>query len=63
MAAEPPERLRAIREELERVETKLKLSQNRELEDRHRVIARLEASDSQDAKATAKWMKRVLPRG
>ena len=48
---------------LERVETKLKLSQNRELEDRHRVIARLEASDSQDAKATAKWMKRVLPRG
>jgi len=25
------------------------------------VIARLEASDSQDAQATAGWMKRVLP--
>jgi transcriptional regulator len=46
---------------LERVETKLKLSQNRDLEDRHRVIAKLEASDSQDSKATAKWMKKVLP--
>ena len=44
-----------------RVETKIKLSQNRELEDRHRVIAKLEASDSQDAQATATWMKRVLP--
>ena len=46
---------------LSRVETKIKLSQNRELEDRQRVIARLEASDGQDAKATARWMKRVLP--
>jgi transcriptional regulator len=46
---------------LERIETKLKLSQNRELEDRHRVIAKLEVSDSQDSQATAKWMKRVLP--
>jgi transcriptional regulator len=46
---------------LDRIETKLKLSQNRELEDRHRVIARLEASDSQDSQATAGWMKRVLP--
>lgn len=46
---------------LTRVETKIKLSQNRDLEDRTRVIARLEASDSQDAQATAKWMKRVLP--
>ena len=44
-----------------RVETKLKLSQNRELEDRQRVIAKLEASDSQDSQATAEWMKRVLP--
>ena len=33
---------------LTRVETKIKLSQNRELEDRQRVIAKLEASDSQD---------------
>ena len=38
----------AFRMPLTRVETKLKLSQNRELEDRHRVIAKLEASDSQD---------------
>jgi transcriptional regulator len=43
------------------IETKLKLSQNRELEDRQRVIAKLEASDSQDSQATAAWMKRVLP--
>jgi transcriptional regulator len=51
----------AFRLPLTRVETKLKLSQNRELEDRHRVIAKLEASDSQDSQATAAWMKRVLP--
>ena len=51
----------AFRMPLTRVETKIKLSQNRDLEDRQRVIARLEASDGQDAQATAKWMKRVLP--
>ena len=51
----------AFRMPLTRVETKIKLSQNRDLEDRTRVIARLEASDNQDAQATAKWMKRVLP--
>jgi transcriptional regulator len=51
----------AFRIPLARVETKLKLSQNRDLEDRHRVIAKLEGSDSQDSQATAKWMKRVLP--
>ena len=51
----------AFRVPLSRVETKLKLSQNRDLEDRHRVITRLEASDDQDAQATAAWMKRVLP--
>jgi transcriptional regulator len=50
----------AFRMPLARVQTKLKLSQNRELEDRKRVITRLEASDSHDAQATAKWMKRVL---
>ena len=44
----------AFRIPLSRVETKLKLSQNRELEDRQRVIARLEASDSQDSQATAR---------
>jgi transcriptional regulator len=51
----------AFRMPLERIEAKTKLSQNRDLEDRHRVIARLEASDSQDAQATARWMKKVLP--
>jgi len=51
----------AFRMKLTRVETKIKLSQNRELEDRQRVIARLEASDRQDSQATARWMKTVLP--
>jgi transcriptional regulator len=51
----------AFRIPLARVETKLKLSQNRDMEDRHRVIAQLEASSGQDEQATAKWMKRVLP--
>ena len=60
-AAAQSQNIVAFRMKLERVETKLKLSQNRELEDRHRVIAKLKASDSQDAQATAQWMKRVLP--
>ncbi|HEY4166145.1 MAG TPA: FMN-binding negative transcriptional regulator [Reyranella sp.] len=60
-AAEQTKHIVAFRMPLERVETKLKLSQNRDLEDRHRVIAKLEASDSQDSQATAAWMKRVLP--
>ncbi len=60
-AAQQTKNIVAFRMPLARVETKLKLSQNRELEDRQRVIARLEASDSQDSQATAKWMKRVLP--
>ncbi|MGH8429416.1 MAG: FMN-binding negative transcriptional regulator [Solimonas sp.] len=51
----------AFRLPLSRGETKLKLSQNREMEDRQRVIAKLEASADQDAQATARWMKRVLP--
>jgi transcriptional regulator len=51
----------AFRMPLSRIETKIKLSQNRDLEDRQRVIARLEASEDQDAQATAAWMKRVLP--
>jgi len=51
----------AFRIPLSRIETKLKLSQNRELADRHRVVAKLEASDSQDSQATARWMKQVLP--
>jgi transcriptional regulator len=61
-AAEQTRHIVAFRMKLERVETKLKLSQNRELEDRHRVIDKLASSDSQDAQATARWMKRVLPR-
>lgn len=51
----------AFRMKLTKIEAKTKLSQNRELEDRHRVIAKLEASDGGDAKATAEWMKKVLP--
>ncbi len=51
----------AFRMPLSRVETKIKLSQNRDMEDRQRVIAKLEESDGQDAQATAAWMKRVLP--
>ncbi|WP_395709907.1 FMN-binding negative transcriptional regulator [Reyranella sp.] len=51
----------AFRMPLVRLETKLKLSQNRELVDRHRVIDRLTASDRQDSQETADWMKRVLP--
>src|SRR5215510_2960520 len=60
-AAGQTQNIVAFRMKLDRVESKLKLSQNRELEDRHRVIAKLAASDSQDAQATAAWMKRVLP--
>ena len=51
----------AFRMPLTKIEAKTKLSQNRELEDRQRVIAKLEASDGDDARATAQWMKKVLP--
>jgi transcriptional regulator len=51
----------AFRIPISRIETKLKLSQNREIEDRRNVIEKLEASDGQDAQATAAWMKKVLP--
>ena len=51
----------AFRMVLDKVESKTKLSQNRDMEDRTRVIAKLEASDGDDAKATAAWMKKVLP--
>ncbi len=60
-AAEQSKAIVAFRMPIVRMETKLKLSQNRDIEDRQRVIARLEASDNQDAQATAKWMTRVLP--
>ncbi len=61
-AAEQTKHIVAFRMKLERVETKLKLSQNRDLEDRHRVIDKLASSDSQDSQATARLMKRVLPK-
>ena len=51
----------AFRIPLTKIEAKTKLSQNRELADRERVIAKLEESDGQDAQGTARWMKRVLP--
>ena len=51
----------AFRMKLTKVEAKTKLSQNRDMEDRTRVIAKLETSDGDDAKATAEWMKKVLP--
>ena len=60
-AAEQAKHIVAFRMKLDRVESKTKLSQNRDIEDRHRVIEKLEASDSQDAQATAEWMKKVLP--
>jgi transcriptional regulator len=51
----------AFRMKLTKIEAKTKLSQNRDMEDRTRVIAKLEASDGDDAQATAEWMKKVLP--
>jgi transcriptional regulator len=46
----------AFRMVIERVDTKLKLSQNRSAVDRQRVIAALHAED--EASATADWMQR-----
>ncbi|TMG86998.1 MAG: FMN-binding negative transcriptional regulator [Betaproteobacteria bacterium] len=43
---------------IERIDAKLKLSQNRSAEDRDRVIAALRAEDYADAAATAEWMER-----
>ena len=42
---------------IERVEAKFKLSQNRSVEDRERVIERLRAEGYADANATAAWME------
>jgi len=49
----------ALRMPIERLETKLKLSQNRDASDRAQVAAKLEASADQDARATARWMRRT----
>ena len=42
----------------ERIDGKLKLSQNRSARDRERVIAALRGEDYADAAATAEWMER-----
>lgn len=49
--------------EVTAVEAKFKLSQNRSVEDRKRVIAKLEASDSQTDHAVAELMAAALKRG
>jgi transcriptional regulator len=43
---------------IERIDGKLKLSQNRSAEDRDRVIAALRAENYADAATTAEWMER-----
>jgi transcriptional regulator len=43
---------------IEHIDGKLKLSQNRSIEDRDRVIAALRGEDYPDATATADWMER-----
>lgn len=48
----------AFRLVIGRVDTKLKLSQNRGAVDRRRVVAALRAEDTADASATADWMQR-----
>ena len=50
-----------FRIKLTRIDTKLKLSQNRSREDRDRVAAGLEAEDYADARATAAWMRGLAP--
>ena len=42
---------------IERIDAKLKLSQNRSAEDRERVIGALHAEHREDATATASWME------
>jgi transcriptional regulator len=48
----------AFRLVIDRVDTKLKLSQNRSAVDRQRVVAALRTEDTADASATADWMQR-----
>jgi transcriptional regulator len=43
---------------IERIDVKLKLSQNRSSEDRERVITALHAEGYADADASAQWMER-----
>lgn len=53
----------AFRLLIERVDTKLKLSQNRSAVDRRRVVAALRAEGVADASATADWMQRYAGEG
>ena len=53
----------AFRMVIGRVDTKLKLSQNRSALDRRRVVAALRAEDTADAGATADWMQRYAGEG
>ena len=46
-----------FRIKVKRIDAKLKLSQNRSLEDRERVMAGLDAEGYADASATAAWMR------
>lgn len=48
----------AFRLQIDRVDTKLKLSQNRSAADRARVVAALRGEHNADADATADWMQR-----
>jgi transcriptional regulator len=48
---------------IERIDAKLKLSQNRSVEDRDRVIAALGADGEKEALATADWMQRYAREG
>ena len=47
---------------IEKIEAKLKLSQNRSVQDQESVIARLASSDSSEARATAVMMRENLAR-
>lgn len=69
LALDPP-RLRAMvdaiigfRIRVRRIDAKLKLSQNRSVEDRNRVAAGLDAEGYADAAATAVWMRETLETG
>jgi transcriptional regulator len=48
-----------FRIKVKRIDAKLKLSQNRSLEDRERVMAGLDAEGYADASATAAWMRQL----
>jgi len=52
-----------FRLKVRRVDAKLKLSQNRSVEDRNRVAAALDAEGYADAAATAAWMREALEPG